>query len=575
MIFKRILSRNLMSIGDQPVEFILNANAVTVIVGANGSGKSTGLIDALFYNLFGKPFRKDFSIVELVNDETKKDLYTESEFSNNGIEYMVKRGRKSSTEFEIYKNGDLIKVPADLKTYQKYLEESILGFDAETFKQVVILGSSAYVPFMKLDTIDRRKVVEDLLAIRIFSYMNDVAKDDAKNVRAEIEAAQYAYDMSRQKYHSAMDNLSNLKSQASTNVGEFSKQIDSNNEKIKAHFLEIEKLKLEVESITVKIVDPVGKRAIYTETQTTIADADRARSLAITNAKFYKDNTVCPECKQAILDDFRQTKFNEFKQANIEALASKEEALKIQETVHADLLVIRDLMNSVNELNQKISTANSQVSSLQYSNQQLEANINRQSGASSAHLIQAEADVELHKNSTEVLKTKLDEIMITRAHYAAAIELLKDDKIKGDVIRSYIPIINQYVQQNLNVLDFPAKFSIDEKFKETIILNGKPRSYAALSEGQKMRVDLAILFAWRSVAAAKNSAESSLLIFDEIGSSSMDSEGMALFQKLVEAHNKNSNVFMITHDSRVASEYSNVIEVKMINKVTTISKIEG
>jgi DNA repair exonuclease SbcCD ATPase subunit len=563
-----------MSIGTKPVTFNLNENPVTVVIGDNGVGKSTGLIDALYFCLFGKPFRKDFSVTDLLNDEVKKDLYTECEFSSNGVDYVVKRGRKSDVEFEIIKGGKLVPVPADLKQYQKYLEETVLGCDSETFKQVVILGSSAYIPFMKLDTSGRRKVVEDLLAIRIFSFMNEVAKDDAKEIRAKLEAANHTLGLSRQKHQSSIDNLANLKSQASTNVDSHRKNIDTgmaNIEKLQAAIV-LEQSKIDV--LQAKIVDPEGKKLSYTKAGADVNSSITKKANAIKGATFYKDNTICPECKQDINTEFRKIKLNEYKEMHAEAAALHDESLKMQEDFKNQCIEIRDIMQQVSQINDKIRTYNGQIQSIQMTNNSLQNEINRQSGASSAHMVQAEEMVkttDVAEKNAEMLHSKL---LIDQAHINAAIGLLKDDKIKGDVIRSYIPVINQHIQMNLNILEFPVTFTMDEKFKETIIIDTKKRSYAALSEGQKLRVDLAILFAWRSVAASKNSAQSSLLIFDEIASSSMDTEGAILFNKLVNAHLKDANIFNITHDPRMASEYPVVFEVKLENKFTVVNRIE-
>lgn len=578
MKFNSIYSQNFMSIGPDGVFFQLDDAPVTVVVGKNGSGKSTGLIDGLYYNLFGKPFRKDFSMAELVNDEVKKEMLTISNFiGSDGNKYEVKRGRKHAVEFEIYKNDKLVPVPADLKQYQKYLEETVLGFDAETFKQVIILGSSAYVPFMKLGTADRRKVVEDLLAIRIFSFMNDVAKDDARGIRTDLDTARQAVSLAQSKVTGSQNTITSLKNQSTTNVEANTKTINDNNEQIKAMAAKIEKVNAEIAELNASIADAPELKAEYSAKGRDIEAAEREQRQSINAAKFYKVNTVCPECKQKIAEDFRNSKFTQFRNDHDLAKAKAEECQKEQDSMKSRLLEIRDVMGKVQTLQVESRQHSSKISSLQMTNQHLLTENQRQSGSSEAHMVQATETLKQAENAAQKATEELEKVQGDYAHIMAGLELLKDGNIKGDVIKNYIPIINREIQKNLSILEFPAQFSLDEKFKETITLQGKKRSYAALSEGQKLRVDLAILFAWRTIAATKNSANSSLIIFDEIGSSSLDAAGMALFQKLVDEHNNggDSNVFTITHDHRVASEYPKVIEVSLQGKYTTIKSIES
>lgn len=577
MKFNSIYSQNFMSIGPDGVLFQLDDAPVTVVVGKNGSGKSTGLIDATYYNLFGKPFRKDFKVTELVNDEFKKEMLTHSKFESEGNQYEVKRGRKHPIEFEIYKNGKLVPVPADLKQYQKYLEESILGFDAETFKQVIILGSSAYVPFMKLDTSGRRKVVEDLLAIRIFSFMNDVAKDDARGIRLDLDNAKQAVSLAQSRVNGAQNTIVSLKNQSTTNVEANTATIAENNKKIEAFAAKVDAINAEIIKMNESITDAPELKSQYSEKSRTADDAERDMRTSIQSAKFYKSHTVCPECKQNIAEDFRNSKFGEFKTQHDLAKAKLEVAKQEQETMKSRLLVIRDIMSKVSAKQMDSRGFSSQISSLQMTNQHLFNENQRQSGSSEAHMVQAVESLKGAEQKASDAAVELDKVQADYAHIMAGLELLKDGNIKGDVIKNYIPIINSEIQKNLAILEFPAQFALDEKFKETIVLQGKKRSYAALSEGQKLRVDLSILFAWRTIAATKNSANSSLIIFDEIGSSSLDAEGMALFQKLVDEHNGGgeSNVFTITHDQRVASEYPKVIEVSLKGKYTTIKTINS
>lgn len=573
--FESIYSQNFMSIGPDGVKFQLDANLVTVVVGTNGSGKSTGLIDATYYCLFGKPFRDDFKIGDLMNDETKKEMLTVCKFKNNGHSWEVKRGRKHAIEFEIYKDGTLQKVPSDLKVYQRYLEETVLGFDSETFKQVIILGSSAYVPFMKLDTPGRRKVVEDLLAIRIFSFMNEVAKEDAKEIKAKSEAASHTLDLAKQSVTLNEQKLCGLEQQAKTNVDANHKQIAGNSARIDELTAEVEKINKEISELNATITDASELKVEYQSCETKVRECNTGIAASIRSAKFYKENTSCPECKQAIAEDFRATKLAEFKAQHDEAQAEIKKTQEHQSTVRDRLLEIKEVMTKVQQLSVKGQQLASEISSLQMTNQHLLSEIQRQSGASDAHMTQARAELDASKEKLVKAESEIAQIRKDGLHIKAALDLLKDDKIKGDVIRQNIPLINSEIQKNLDILEFPATFALDEKFKESITLNDKKRSYAALSEGQKLRVDLAILFAWRKIAATKSSADSSLIVFDEIGSSSLDAAGMSLFQKLVDAHNKDSNVFQITHDQRVASEYPHVVEVSLKGKFTTVKEINS
>lgn len=574
MKFQSIYSRNFMSIGQDGIELKLDSAPINVIVGKNGTGKSTFIIDSLAFCLFGKPFRDDLSITDLVNEETKKDLYLECKFENNGFQWIVKRGRKSDVEFEIWRNGELIKVPADLKVYQKYLEETVLGFDMNTFKQVIVLGSSAYVPFMKLKTDGRRKVVEDLLAIRIFSFMNDVAKEDAKTIRATLEAKKNALSLAEQSVRLNQQKVESLEQQSKTNVESNRLKINQNNNTIDVNQKVIDSKNEQVDELQKQIVDAGENKTKFQTVNTRIDEIEREKFTFVKSAKFYTQHSNCPECEQAIAEEFKQEKLNHFKGLHVKAVAESEQLTTEMRTIKTRLLEIKEIMLKISTLRQEIGELMNTNSSLQMTNRHLQTEIDRLSGNSEAALVDAKDAVKLASEKLTVCEYVVQETEGKLSLVNAAIGLLKDDKIKADVIRQYLPIINSHIQKNLEILEFPAIFKMDEKFKETITLNGKKRSYGALSEGQKLRVDLAILFAWRSVAAIKNSANSSLIVFDEIGSSALDSSGAELFQKLVNHHIKDSNIWMITHDSRYSSAYESVFEVSKPKGFTTVNKIK-
>ena len=572
IIFKSIRWKNFLSTGNAFSEIRLDASPATLIVGANGAGKST-FLDAMCYALFNKPFRK-ISKGQLVNAVNEKDTMVELEFSIGSREYMVRRGIKPSL-FEIYLNSEKLKEEASQLEQQKYLEQSILGLNYKSFTQVVVLGSSCFVPFMQLTPPNRREVIEDLLDIRIFSTMNGILKEKCKLIRESIREVEYQFELAKNKVETQQALIEHLKEQSNANTS-----------RRKA---EIENLEIEIKDITKSVDEDLELSKSYEDSLKEYANVDASLSqLRIYESrfkdkqkafkkeyKFFESNEHCPTCQQAITEELRTNK----KSGITDQLTQIETATEQLKGELDDILV---KISNKNEIVQELSKTQQAISEaqreIQYRKRQIKAiekKIDEATGSNSSLKKEKDKLKQLAKDGLKVEESLLDEKKV-RDNYNTVTNMLRDTGIKSTIIKKYLPIMNQLINRYLKELDFYVSFELDENFLETIKSRFRDEfSYASFSEGEKMRIDLALLFTWRTIAKMKNSANTNLLILDEIFDSSLDVSGTDDFLKILHTVSDKTNVFVISHKTEsLQDKFASTLSVEKKQNFSVITKEE-
>jgi DNA repair exonuclease SbcCD ATPase subunit len=568
ILFKRIAYRNFLSSGNTPTEIFLNVSENTLIVGHNGSGKST-LLDALCFVLFNKAFRK-INKSQLVNTINEKDCVVEVEFSISNKEYKVIRGIKP-TIFEIWIDGVLQNQSASSMDQQKYLEDIVLKLNYRSFTQIVILGSASFVPFMQLSTSHRREVVEDLLDIKIFSSMNIILKEKIKKANENIKELEIIDTSIKEKILMQEKFIEELEKRGKNNI-------DQNNKKIKTLLDEIDSfininldLDEKVKNITKeqkKISDASNKLKKLNNLKGKIT---QKASQVSEQCNFFANNTVCPTCTQNIDE---KTKLNKIEELNIKKNEFENGIQDIETTIieeEKNQKKFLNLSDTIVKISNEITQNNTKISFSQRHIKELEYEIQKTSEKLKNKNIE-------HEN-LEKLKKEKELLFKKKSKYKEAINyldfsqfLMKDGGVKAKIIKKYIPLMNQQVNKYLQMMDFYINFTFDEEFKENI---KSPMhddfSYDSFSEGEKMRINLAILFTWREIAKMKNSINTNLLIMDEVFDSSLDMSGTDYFTKIIKYVVKDSNVIVISHKvDELTDKFDSVIQFK---KVKGFSKI--
>lgn len=544
IVFEKLRYQNLMSTGNQFTELLLNKSSSTLVVGENGAGKST-FIEALTFALYGKPFR-NINKPQLVNSITGKGLLVELEFSIGKKNYMIRRGIKP-TIFEIYQNGNLINQNADAREYQDMLERMILKLNFKSFSQIVVLGSANYIPFMQLSAQERRRVVEDLLDIQIFSVMNSLLKDKMAENRSALADVDYRINLCEQKIEMHAKHIDTLKAnndeliaQKQAKIHEYEEELLVINETTASLLEQSEKLNEEVSDET-RIM---GRKTKLIQMESTIEDKIRKLKKEVA---FYHDHDNCPTCKQGIDHDFKAATIAKREEKTSELNQGLQKLEQEIEAANNRIGEINKLNQQIQELNTKIQQNNQQIRFYQKYITDLTAEI--ETLVDQANKINSDVDesevfekeLEGHKRQKEVLSKQ-------RAVYDVAAHLLKDTGIKTKIIKQYVPVMNKLINKYLAAMDFFVNFELDESFNETIKSRFRDDfSYASFSEGEKMRIDLALMFTWRAIAKLRNSASTNLLIMDEVFDSSLDSSGTEEFLKILESLTQDTNTFIISH----------------------------
>ena len=567
--FKSIRYKNFLSSGNQFTSIKLNQNPNTLIVGQNGAGKST-ILDALCFSLFNKPFRK-INKNQIINSTNEKDCVVEIEFNVNSNEYKIIRGIKPAV-FEIYQNGKKMHEDASSQDQQKMLEQSILKLNYKSFTQIVILGSASFVPFMQLPAAHRREVIEDLLDIKVFSSMSDILKARVKEAKDKLKTLEL-------KKESVADKIIMQQN--------FIKQIEQTGQNdIKDKQTKISECETEVSRYNQKVEDLLLQAHALQEEVKLFSDAsDTLRKLGTFKGKignkkqsssdelgFFNEHSVCPTCTQTIEETFRVNKIEELQQvlnsyeSNLQEI---EDAIKKEEEREQAFFglqkEITKIQNEISQVNIRISNSNKLRGNLE---QEIQTITTRLENRNSEH----EKLSEYKTNLREVL-SDLEQIKESHEYYLQANLLLKDDGVKSSIIKKYLPLINQQVNKYLQMMDFFINFTLDEEFNEKIQTPIHENfSYASFSEGEKMRIDLSLLFTWREIARLKNSISTNLLIMDEVFDSSLDGLGTDEFLKIIRYVVNDANIFIISHKNELHEKFENVLE---FHKVKGFSQLKA
>jgi len=559
--FKKIKWKNFLSTGDHWTEIDFLEKNTNLIIGHNGSGKST-LLDALTFVLFNKPFRK-INKLQLLNTVNERECLVELEFDVNAREYVVRRGIKPNI-FDIEVNGEPLHRQADDRSNQKILEDNILKVNYRSFTQIVILGSSTFVPFMQLSSSVRRDVIEDLLDIRIFSFMNNLLKDKLRIQKEQVRSLSLKKENLDDKIKMQDKFIKELENQGKTTIQSHKKKIDGLISESDGYVSTNQNIESKVTDLTKTQEKFVGADKKLSKLNNFKGQISNKVSTITKEHKFFKENTVCPTCTQDIEEDFR---LNRIEYAQSEAKKLKKGFEDLEKTIEEEKEKERQfvkLSKEITKLNNGISKNNTHISINQKQVRELESEIQTITEQFKNRNTEHEK-LEEFKESLKTTEEKLWERNQDIVHHDFAYSLLKDDGVKTKIIRKYLPLINQQVNRYLQMMDFYINFKLDEEFNETVESPiHEDFSYASFSEGEKMRIDLALLFTWREVARVKNSVNTNLLIMDEVFDSSLDGMGTDEFLKIIRYVIKDANVFVISHKPDLQEKFENVIRFEKL-----------
>ena len=556
--FKKIRWKNFLSTGNQFTEVLLDKSSRTLIIGENGAGKST-ILDALTFGLFGKPFRS-INKVQLINSVNQAGTLVEIEFSIGSKSYLLRRGIKKNL-FEIYLNGELLDQDAKVRDYQEQLEKTILKLNYKSFTQIVILGSSSFVPFMQLRAADRRAIIEDLLDIEVFGIMNQLLRVRIAQNKDDTGTIDIGFGLAKQQKELFEQAIKELKQDKEW-------QINKNREDIKKHEKVIKDYKNQIEKYTSKneeLFNSIKDEKRIKGEINTFLDYQRSIEKSITKyekeIEFYEKNEECNTCRQPISENYRKDMIDEFhgkmheKGVGLVQLGHKlqdhekriSEIETIQEDIKSNQLEVAKTQNSIQAATEYIAKVNEQIKEIENRTDDIEAK-----------------KLDLQNSIEGIEKFTVEKEMLSNQKnmYEAASSLLKDTGIKALVIKKYLPILNKLINKYLASMDFFVSFNLDENFNEIIKSRFRDEfTYDSFSEGEKMRIDLALLFTWRAIAKLKNSANTNLLILDEIFDSSLDANGTEEFMKIISNLTSNSNVFVISHKGdQLSDKFSDIIK---------------
>ena len=561
IIFKTIRWKNFLSTGDQWTEINFQHSDTNLIIGTNGAGKST-MLDALTFSLFNKPFRK-INKSQLINATNERDCLVEVVFDLNGREYLVRRGIKPNI-FEIDVDGTVMNKQADDRSMQKILEETILKVNYKSFTQIVILGSSTFVPFMQLSGSNRRDVIEDLLDIRIFSAMNHLIKEKMRVQREKIKSLTFKKDNVKDKIQMQKSFIKELEDQGKNSITENEKKRDSLSDEICVLIMKTEGLEDSVHGLTEQQKELIGAGEKLLKLNNLKGKLSQKVSTITKEHKFFTDNVTCPTCTQSIEESFRLNKINDVQTKARELKKGFEDLEKSIKTEQDRERHFNTLSKEITKLNHDISQNNTHISIKQRQIRELESEIQTITERLKNRNTENEKLVEFKTNLKETM-TDLSSVRDEVLHYDFAYSLLKDDGVKTKIIKKYLPFINQQVNRYLQLMDFYINFTLDEEFNETIKSPiHEDFSYSSFSEGEKMRIDLALLFTWREVARVKNSVNTNLLIMDEVFDSSLDGFGTDEFMKIIRYIIKGANIFIISHKTELSDKFESVIKFDKI-----------
>jgi len=543
--FKSCKWQNFLSTGTDAIKISLDKSPSTLIVGQNGAGKST-LLDALSFGLFGKAHR-DIGKAQLINSINKKGTLVEVEFTVGNSDFKIVRGIKPN-KFEIWQNGNMINQASNARDFQKFLETNILKLNHKSFHQVVVLGSSSFIPFMQLPSWSRRSIIEDLLDINIFSKMNNLLKEKNAKLRDNLNDINHRIDLVDTKIDSQSKYIKNLDALNQEQVDKNRDSIDVYKKQIDDTFKESQKLGKNLSSL---ISEEEKNHKYFMERMSEVKSLDKTLNgkikTLVKEARFYEDNDQCPTCDQEIDSAIKETKITAIKASASDVQTELGKLAKEVDTTEKEGVQISNNLNTLRQRQSKINSNNEKISLLQKEIDKVQKDIDSltqmtgDSGKAKKEL------TELRRTKQKATEMKLSYVE-ERTYNEVIGEMLKDTGIKTKVIKQYLPVMNRLINQYLQVLDFFVAFHLDENFNETIRSRHRDTfNYASFSEGEKQRIDLSLLFTWRQIAKMKNSAATNLLILDETFDSSLDVDGVDNLTKILSTLEDGTNVFIISH----------------------------
>ena len=556
--FKTIRYKNILSTGAASIEIQMDAARSTLCHGMNGAGKST-FIEAISFALYGKPFRKT-NKPQLVNSINKKDLLVEIEFNANNKDYLVRRGMKPNI-FEIFENGKLINQESATKDYQEILEKTILKMNHKSFSQIVVLGSATYTPFMQLTAAARRDIIEDLLDIQVFSTMNILLKDKIAIAKEDISTVRYNIDITKEKIDLQKEYIRKIRQNTNQVVKEKQGKIKENNDLFNKYTNTISEFLSQI----AELQDSISDSEEVIQKKAALIDVGKQLKAKLTKVKkeisFYNENKTCPMCKQGIDHNFHADIQDQNRKTESELINAgvilEEKLLAINSRIDE----IHVVNQEIQQINAKITGCNQSISGLTKYTAELQKEIEDLRNKEDFDANELQKLDELSEALTKYESQK-EELLTHKATLDVASMILKDGGIKSKIIKQYIPVINKLINKYLAQMEFVVDFNLDENFNETIKSRFRDEfSYESFSEGEKARIDVALLFTWRAISKLRNSNNTNILVLDEIGDSSLDSSGSEEFIKILQDLAGDTNIFMISHRAEgIQDKFDRTIE---------------
>jgi DNA repair exonuclease SbcCD ATPase subunit len=569
ILFRKIKWKNLLSTGNHFTEIQFDKSPSTLIVGSNGAGKST-MLDALCFVLFGKPFRSVNKPL-LLNSINGKDCLVEVEFNSGNKHYKIVRGIKPNV-FEIWQDGEMINQDAAVRDYQEYLEKFILKLNYKSFTQIVILGSASFTPFMQLSASDRRAIIEELLDIQVFSAMNNILKDKITMNKDATITKKYDIDLAEQKYSLQKKHIDELKQNNEDKVKEYEGEISGSANTISTLAEQIELFSNEVQQLQILVNAKAETEAKVKKITKLESQIESNLSKFRKDINFFQHNDDCPTCRQAIAMEFKEKELTLLGTKVTECDHGLQELEKKLLAEQSKLNSISETQKKIQELQIEIATKNTTITETNKYIKRLEKQI-EDLKLNKSSTDKEEQELSIINESLSQLKQHLRTLIDEKTYYEVASGLLKDTGIKTKIIKQYLPIINKLVNKYLASFDFFVNFNLDESFKETIKSRHRDDfTYDSFSEGEKQKIDLALLFSWRAVAKLKNSANTNLLILDEVFDSSLDANGTEYLMTILQML-EGTNVFVISHKGDILQDkFRNVIRFEKVKNFSRIVK---
>ena len=565
--FKSVRFKNMLSTGNAYTEISLDKNKSTLIVGENGAGKST-MLDAISFALYGKAFR-NINKKQLLNSINQKDLLVELAFNIGSKQYLIKRGIKPNI-FEIWCDGALLNQDAAARDYQTYLEENILKLNYKSFGQVVVLGSSTFVPFMQLKASERRAVIEDLLDIQIFTVMNTLLKERVSTNKEEIQEIKYQIDLLQNRIETSKEHNESIRELKEGEVQKLKDKMKEQIALIEEEQSAVDALMQEIAGLVDSVSDKASVKKRLQELDKIDAQLVTKRNKLIKDIQFYENHDNCPTCRQGIEHEFKEETVTESTGKIEEIKAAQGDLRNRLDSVTSRLLEIDEVEDNISAKNLEMSEHNANYKmamnvcksikkELTEAEEQVEA-------IDMSAISQLEEDLVTYHNKQNILFEDKEMLGLVAS-------MLKDGGIKTRIIKQYVPVMNKLINKYLAAMDFFVQFELDENFNETIKSRFRDVfSYASFSEGEKLRIDLALLFTWRSISRLRNSVSTNLLIMDEIMDSSLDNAGTEEFLKIINEITADSNVFIISHKGdQLYEKFDNVIRFEKVKNFSRMA----